>query len=148
MEDTDYLAALRDALDGGRLRAELDYGKLDHVDSPLLVEAEKTWWIYGGLFGAIALGLLTDWRYGAGFAAVVVLLYVCVGRRIINRRMRERFRAQAMEDVVVWRKLWRLKGVTLVLGDARCQSPGDSWVRFAMAHFPSGAPAEAPAPKA
>ncbi|MFN4283932.1 MAG: hypothetical protein ACK4NA_14955 [Alphaproteobacteria bacterium] len=138
MEDKDYLAALRRALDDGRMVIELDYAKLDHVDSPALVQAEKGWWVFGGLFGSLAAGWFADWHYGVGFAAIVAALYVTLGRRLINRRMRIRMRAQVMEDVVLWRKQWRLKGVTLVSGGERCASPDGNWIRFAIAHAAEG----------
>ncbi len=134
MEDKDYLAALRRALDDGRMQIELDYPKLDHVDSPVLVQAEKSWWVFGGLFGGLAAGWFVDWHYGVGFAVVVAALYLTLGRRLINLRMRKRMRAMIMEDVVLWRKQWRLKGVTLVHGEERCVSPEGNWIRFAMAH--------------
>jgi hypothetical protein len=132
MEDKDYLAALRQAYDDGRLQVELDYGKLDHLDSPINVQAEKAWWIFGGLFGGIGLGYFFDWHYGVGFAAVIAALYVTLGKRIINRRMRARLRSMALEDIAVWRKLWRIRGVTLAVGEARCVAPDGNWVRFAM----------------
>ncbi len=141
MEDKDYLAALRQALDSGRLTLEMDFAKLDHVDSPVLVQAEKAWWVFGGLFGGLGLGYALDWHYGVGFAVLAALGYLVIGRRIMNERMRRRMRSLVMEDVVLWRKQWRLKGLALVVGDARCESPDGSWIRFAMAHVTGDTPA-------
>lgn len=135
MEDKDYLAALRTAFDEGRLTIDMEYGKLDHLDSPVNVQAEKAWWPLGGLFGSLALGWFFDWHYGVAFAAVIAILYYSVGRRIIGSRMRVRLRKEIMEDMLLWRKQWRLKGIALVIGDDRCASPDGNWIRFAMKHL-------------
>jgi hypothetical protein len=141
MEDKDYLAALRQALDDGRLQIEMDVAKLDHVDSPVFVQAEKSWWVYAALFGGIALGWFVEWHAGVIFAVAVFALYFIVGRRIILTRMRQRLRKVIMEDLALWRKQWRLKGLVLVAGGARCESQDGSWIRFAMAHVAGETPA-------
>lgn len=141
MEDKDYLAALRQALDDGRLKIEMAFSKLDHVDSPVFVQAEKVWWVYAALFGGVALGWFVEWHIGVAFAVSVFALYFIVGRRIILARMQTRMRKQIMEDIALWRKQWRLKGLTLVVGEARCESPDGSWIRFAMANITGETPA-------
>jgi hypothetical protein len=141
MEDKDYLAALRQALDDGRLKIELGFSKLDHVDSPVFVQAEKVWWVYAALFGGVALGWFVEWHAGVAFAVAVFALYFIVGRRIILGRIQKRMRHQIMEDIALWRKQWRLKGLTLVAGDARCESPDGSWIRFTMANITGETPA-------
>lgn len=141
MEDKDYLAALRQALDDGRLTIDMNFGKLDHVDSPVNVQAEKAWWPFAALFGGVGFGWFVHWYYGVAFAAFVVALYYTVGRRIIVSRMRTRLRGQIMEDVTLWRKQWRLKGLTLVANGVRCESPDGSWIRFAMANITGETPA-------
>jgi hypothetical protein len=140
MEDKDYLAALRQAFDDGRLKLDMDCAKLDHLDSPVLVQAEKAWWVFGGLFGGLGFGYVLDWHYGVGFALLVAIGYLFIGRRIMNARMRKRMRSLVMEDVALWRKQWRLKGLALVVGEARCESPDGSWVRFAMTHVTDQTP--------
>lgn len=135
MEDKDYLAALRQAMDDGRLQIELTFAKLDHVDSPVNVQAEKLWWVYGALFGGVALGWFVEWHAGVAFAVVVAATYFFVGRRLILGRMRRRLRDHIMEDMALWRKQWRLPGLALMVGEARCESPDGSWIRFAMAHI-------------
>jgi hypothetical protein len=141
MEDKDYLAALRRAFDDGWLRIEMDFGKLDHVDSPVLVQAEKAWWVFGGLFGALGLGWFVGWHYGVGFAVMIAALFLTVGRRLINQRIRKRLRSQMMEDIVQWRKQWRLQGLVLVIGGACCASPDGNWIRFAMTYLAGDTPA-------
>jgi hypothetical protein len=141
MEDKDYLAALDQALEDGRLQIELTFSKLDHMDSPVFVQAEKVWWVYVALFGGVALGWFVEWHAGVAFAAAVFVLYYVVGRRIILGRMRKRLHSLIMKDVVLWRRQWRLKGLVLVAGGARCESPDGSWIRFAMAHITGETPA-------
>jgi len=135
MEDKDYLAALRQALDDGRLQIELVFSNLDHVDSPVFVQAEKVWWVYVALFGGLALGWFVEWHAGVAFAVAVFALYFLVGRRMILARIHKRLRSLIMKDIVLWRKQWRLKGLVLVADGARCESPNDSWIRFAMTHI-------------
>lgn len=141
MEDKDYFAALRQAYDDGRLQVEMDFGKLDHVDSPINVQSEKSRWVFGGMFGGLAVGYFVDWRYGVAFAATIAVLYLTLGRRLIAKRMRARLRSLALEDIAVWRKLWRIKGVTLAMGEARCAAPEGNWVRFVMEQVVGKAPA-------
>ena len=142
MEDKDYLAALCQALDDGRLQIEMSFAKLDHVDSPVNVQAEKIWWVYGALFGGLALGWFVEWHAGVIFAVAVAVAYFFVGRRLILGRMRKRLRSPVMEDMALWRKQWRLPGLALVVGEARCKSPDGSWIRFAMAHVTVELPAQ------
>jgi hypothetical protein len=141
MEEKDYLVALRQAVDDGRVQIEMIFSKLDHIDSPVFVQAEKVWWVYAAMFGGIALGWFVEWHAGVAFAVAVFALYFLVGRRIILGRIRKRLRSLIMEDVVLWRKQWRLKGVILVAGDARCESPDGSWIRFVTAHVTGETPA-------
>ena len=135
MEDKDYLAALCQAVDDGYLQIEMVFSNLDHVDSPVFVQAEKSWWIYVALFGGLALGWFVEWHAGVAFAVAVFALYFLVGRRIILARIHRRMRSLIMKDIVLWRKQWRLKGLVLVADGARCESPNDSWIRFAMTHI-------------
>lgn len=151
MESSDYLTALRRAIDDGSVRAELDYGKLDHVDSPIVVQAEKTRWIYAIMALALAAGWFLGWGIGVAVALAGVLLYVVLGRRLIRKAMRQRFDRLALHDINQFRRLWRLPGVVLIRAQdgARCESPGGNWVRFMMAHLavPEDAPGDA-APRA
>lgn len=132
MEDTDYLRLLRDAIDAGRIVVSLDLGKLEHVDSPISVQADSNRWIYslvivisaagwfGGLWGAIAA------------ATVGAAAWFSIGRRWHRRRMERRFHDMALHRTDQWKKLWRMPGVTLINTETRadCASPAGNWRVF------------------
>ena len=46
MEDTDYLRRLREAIAAGTIKPVLNLNKLEHVDSPISVQADSNRWIY------------------------------------------------------------------------------------------------------
>jgi len=68
----DLLRALRGLVASGAVRIELDLKRLDHMDSPVGVEADSNIWVYGSI--PICAGVF--WQLGpwAGIAAVVVSL--------------------------------------------------------------------------
>ncbi len=136
MEDTDLLDELRAALEDGRVAIRLDLKKLDHMDSPIAVQAESGIWI----FGLIVVAGLIWWFAGtaAAIGAVVAgaIAYATVGRRTVERKMRRRLFEVAIKNIEPWRKLWRLQGITLEWtesGDV-CSSPDGNWVRFVLDH--------------
>lgn len=144
MDTRDYLAALRRDIEAGAVRAELDFGKLDHIDSPLVVEAEKTRWLYVFLVACLAIGWFVAWQAGVAAAATCALLYATVVRRLLRTKMRRRFTETVLFDLDKFRKLWRLSGIVLVddRTGARVESPGGNWIRFMMdrqAHADDGA---------
>ena len=141
MEDTDLLEILRSAEADGRVIIGLDPRKLDHIDSPISIQAESTRWIYG-----LMAGVLVVWWFGGAYAAIGAiaagaLIYATIGRRQVERNVRRRFYSLAVTDIGVWRKLWRLEGITLSLdssGEA-CASPDGNWQRFVLDRLAPGA---------
>jgi hypothetical protein len=64
----ELMRMLRALIADGTLRLELDFKRLDHMDSPVAVEADSNVWIYAG----VSLCGLAFWLGGAwiGIAAV------------------------------------------------------------------------------
>ena len=138
--DAELLAALRSLLADGELRLELDSVRLDRTDSPVSVQAESTRWLYA----LVGLALAAAWFGGlsafAAAAAVGVGLWFRVVRRDVARRIRRRVEAQALDDVTLWRRLWRFGGVRLVVanGTEVCAAPGGNWMQCVRDRRPAG----------
>jgi hypothetical protein len=133
--DVEYLAKLREQIDSGALRFEIDMKRHDSLDSPIYVAAHKeqmalafivvvggTWWLWGA------------WAAG-GAALAMALGYVSLGRRYLRRQLEKRAHDVALKDAVIWRKLWRFGGIRLVSRaangtEAACAAPDESWMRF------------------
>jgi hypothetical protein len=116
----------------GTLRLDLDFARLDHIDSPVAVEADSNIWIYGSIVVCIAVfGRLGLWP---GIAAICVslALYQTVGRAYVRHRLSRRVREQALGDSRSWRQLWQFGGVSLVVdtpgAEQRCTAPGGNWM--------------------
>lgn len=137
MDERDLFALLMAAIGDGRVSVAFDFKRLNHIDSPICVEADKNRWLYGILLAAGAAGFGIGWRYGAGAAAVGLALYFAVGRRWVERRMLARFHERVTKDIAAFKKLWRLRGVTLALANrpALCRSPDGDWRRFVLDHL-------------
>lgn len=137
MEDKDLLDELRAAQEDGRVAIRLDLKKLDHMDSPIAVQADSSMWIFGLI---VAAGVIW-WFAGtpAGIAAVVVgaIAYATIGRRTVERKMRRRFFEVGLKNIGDWRKLWRLQGITLECAESGevCSSPDGNWIRFVLDHL-------------
>ena len=56
----DLFRELRRLVASGALRLDLDLARLDHIDSPVAVEADSNIWVYG----LIALCAVIFWRAG------------------------------------------------------------------------------------
>ena len=141
MEDTDLLEMLRSAEADGRVTIGLDPRKLDDVDSPISIQAESTRWIYGLMAAALFVWWLGGAYAGIGAIAAGALIYATLGRRQVERNIRRRFYSLAITDIGVWRKLWRLEGITLSLDSSReaCASPDGNWQRFVLDNLMTGA---------
>ena len=141
MEDTDLLEMLRAAAADGRVTIGLDPRKLDDVDSPISIQAESTRWIYGLMAAALLLWWLEGAYAGVGAIAAGALIYATIGRRQVERNIRRRFYGLAITDIGVWRKLWRLEGITLSLDSKgkACASPDGNWQRFVLDNLAPGA---------
>lgn len=125
----DLFRDLRRLVARGALRLELDFARLDHIDSPVAVEADSNIWVYA----LIVVCAVVFWRVGTwpGIAAVAVslALYLTAGRRYVRRRLASRVHERALADGDVWRRLWRFGGVALIDdGGARCAAPDGNWM--------------------
>src|ERR1051326_8804557 len=102
----DLLRILRRLVAEGRVTVDADLRRLQHMDSPVVVEADTNLWIYA----AIAAVLLAWWAWGnlpaLGTAAAGALAYFPLGRRYVERRLERRVREVALADGEVWRRLW------------------------------------------
>jgi hypothetical protein len=131
------LVALRRGVAQGRVELQVEPQRLNHIDSPVTVEADGNIWAYAAVFIAAVLW----WRWGmeAGLAALAlgVAVYLTFGRAYVHRRIEQRVRRAALDDLEKWRKLWRFSGLTLVAKDRRdlppCASPDGNWMAFARA---------------
>ena len=135
----DLFLRLRALIDSGALGLELDLKRLDHMDSPVGVEADSNLWIYPGI---LATGL-AFWFVGlyAGIAVAVaaLALFLTAGRAYVRRRLVRRVHQRALQELEIWRKLWRFGGVRLVPragseGKAQpCAAPEGNWMALVRA---------------
>ena len=138
--DIELLRALRRLIESGALSLELDMRRLDHIDSPVAVEADSNIWVYG----AIPICALIFWRLGLwpGVAAVALALalYFTLGRAYVRRRLARRVHERALQESQLWRRLWRFGGVALVDaasgGGARCVAPEGNWMELVRRRGP------------
>jgi hypothetical protein len=125
----DLFRELRLLVARGTLRLELDFARLDHIDSPVAVEADSNIWVYALILACAAI----FWQVGTwpGIAAIAVslALYSTVGRRYVRRRLASRVHERALADGEVWRRLWRFGGVALIDDEGgRCAAPDGNWM--------------------
>jgi hypothetical protein len=140
----ELLAALRRLAAAEEVKIHIEPHRLNHIDSPVAVEADGNIWAYGFLVVAVLVG----WQWGlvAGGAtlALGVLVYLTAGRAYVHRRIERRVRQDAIGDLAKWRKLWRFSGLTLVAaarpGVAACASPDGNWMAFVRAALATRAP--------
>src|SRR5262245_11167895 len=109
--DTELLAALRAMIERGEVRLELDAAKLDHMDSPVSVQADSTRWFAALCVACGAAFWFGGWIVGVAALAASIALWFAWVRPGTHRRIRVRVRTVAMDDTQVWRKLWRFGGV-------------------------------------
>ncbi len=137
MEDTDLLDMLQTAHGEGLITIVIDARRLDHMDSPVAVDADSTRWLYGlaVCVGAIWWYLGTD--YGVRALIAAALIYATIGRNLVERKLRRRFFEVGIKDIITWRKLWRLRGITMEhpASGAVCTSPDGNWQRFVLDHL-------------
>jgi hypothetical protein len=128
--DAELLRTLRAGVDEGRVRLEFDHRRLDHMDSPVAVQADSNIWIYAGILVTAAVWWRLGTRAGLAAAALSLLLYLAAGRRYVRRRVERRVREVALQDTAVWRKLWRFGGIALAADGERCAAPDGNWMEF------------------
>jgi hypothetical protein len=130
----DLFLRLRSLIDGGVIGLELDLKRLDHMDSPVGVEADSNLWIYPGIV-ATGLAFWFIGPYGGVAVAVAALaLFLTAGRAYVRRRLVRRVHQRALQELEIWRKLWRFGGVRLVPHGGRagpaqpCVAPEGNWM--------------------
>lgn len=130
LTDVQLLDDLRALLAQGAARIEIDAVKLNHMDSPIARESESTRW-FAVLFAlAAAAWWFGGWLAGASTVVVAIAFWFLYVRSDLRRRVERRVRETALNDVQIWRKLWRFGGVRLVSDGAVCAAPGDNWMQF------------------
>jgi hypothetical protein len=139
-EAAELLAALRRLVGERKIDIEIDPRRLNHIDSPVASEADGNIWVYG----AVGIAALLLWWKGPVPAVAVVavgaLLYLTLGRAYIHRRIERRVREKALQDLEVWRKLWRFPGLRLkAAGTSECASPEGNWLAFVRTALASAA---------
>lgn len=140
MEDTEYLRQLRETIAAGGIKPALSFGKLEHVDSPISVQADSNRWIYCLLILVSAAGWFGGLWWAIGAATAGATSWFTIGRRWHRQRMERRFYDLSLQQTEEWKKLWRMPGVTLIdtRTGAECASPSGNWRVFV------GAAASAP----
>lgn len=142
MEDTDYLRLMREAVSAGHIRATLDYAKLEHVDSPISVQADSNRWIYGLIVVVSAAAWFGGMWWGIGAATLGAAGWFGIGKRWHRQRMERRFYDLSLQHSEEWKKLWRMPGVTLIdtRTGAECVSPAGNWRGFVGTASQAAAP--------
>jgi hypothetical protein len=132
MDDKDYLQLLREAIAAGRINPSLDLGKLEHVDSPISVQADSNRWIYSLIIIVSAAAWFGGLWWAGAAAAAGAATWFSVGKRWHRRRMERRFYDLSLQQTEDWKKLWRMPGVTLAdpASGAECISPEGNWRAF------------------
>lgn len=126
----DHLRWLRQLNGEGRLAIKLDFARLDHMDSPVGVEADSNIFVYAFLAAAALAWWLGGLKPAGIVAAVGVVVYFTYGRVYVRRRLARRVTAAALEDITIWQKLWNFGGVTLAPQDGgeECAAPKGNWM--------------------
>jgi hypothetical protein len=129
MEDVDYLRLLRDALQSGAVTVSLDFGKLEHIDSPISVQADSNRWIYSLIVIVSAAAWLGGVWWAVGAASAGATAWFAVGKRWHRRRMEQRFHQVTVHNLEDWKKLWRMPGIVLTEAKTgnQSQSPSGNW---------------------
>jgi hypothetical protein len=132
MEDTDYLRRLREAIAAGTIKPVLNLNKLEHVDSPISVQADSNRWIYSLIVIVSAAAWLGGLWWAIGAATAGGIAWFAVGKRWHRRRMERRFYDLSLQQTEQWKKLWRMNGVTLIdsQNGVECVSPAGNWRAF------------------
>lgn len=130
----EMLIALRRLLSAQRIELRIEARRLNHIDSPVAVEADGNIWAYAFLAAAAVAGWRWGWIAGGATLAAGILVYLTLGRAYVHRRIERRVRQDALADLEKWRKLWRFSGLTLIARDgapvAACASPEGNWMAF------------------
>lgn len=128
--DSELLARLRAMLASGAVALDVDATRLNHMDSPVAVEAEANRWLAVMIVVCGAAFWFGGWPAGAAALVLSAALWLLYVRRWLRRRVERRVRVRALDDIGTWRRLWRFGGVRLVAGDAVCAAPAGNWMQF------------------
>jgi hypothetical protein len=136
MTDAEYLAELRAALLDGRATVAFSSGLGTHLDFPGNSETDKGQFILVG-FVLMALAYWKgSWAIVGGVFILLLVVYWLFWRKVVLRRMRQRFINKVMADLKLWRKSWTFTGIKLSAGSQECQSPKGDWRGFATTLVP------------
>ncbi len=132
MEDVENLKMLRQMIESGAITASLDLRKLEHIDSPISVQADSNRWIYALIVIVGLAAWLVGWWAAGGAAAAGAVAWFTVGKPWHRRRMVRRFYQEILRDTESFKKLWRMTGVVLTAArsGATCVSPDGNWRSF------------------
>lgn len=132
MEDVEYLRLLRDAVAAGVIKPSLNLNKLEHVDSPISVQADSNRWIYSLIVIVSAAAWLGGTWWAVGAAGAGGAAWFTIGKRWHRQRMERRFYELSLDRTDEWKKLWRMTGVTLIdpKTGTECASPAGNWRAF------------------
>lgn len=135
MEDVDYLRLIREKIESGGIKASLDLNKLEHMDSPISVQADSNRWIYPLIILVSAAGWFGGVWWAVGTAGAGAGAWYTVGKRWHRRRMEQRFHRLSLNQTAEWKKLWLMSGVVLTDTEsgAQCASPSGNWRAFVSA---------------
>src|SRR5258706_2935878 len=123
MTDAEYLAELRAGLLDGRADVAFSPGLGTHLDFPGNSETDKGQFILAG-FVLMALAYWRgSWPIVGGVFILLVAVYWLFWRKVVLRRMRQRFINKVMADLKLWRKSWTFTGIKLSAGSQECLSP-------------------------
>jgi hypothetical protein len=130
----DLLRRLRTLVGDGGVEIAIDPRRLNHMDSPVVVEADSNIWLYGLLAASGVVWWMAGMTVGLGAFATSVALYATAGRRYVRQRIERRVHAVVLYDVTAWRRLWRFGGIALSARQGtsvrRCAAPADNWMAF------------------
>jgi hypothetical protein len=134
---SELLIALRRRVADGAVELRVEPKRLNHIDNPVALEADGNIWAYAALFIAALLWWRLGMAYGLGALVVGIVIYLTFGRAYVHRRIEQRVRRDALDDLDTWRKLWRFSGLTLIAKArhdlAPCASPDGNWMAFTRA---------------
>jgi len=137
MTDTESLAQIRAALQEGRAEIAFAPGLGTHLDFPGNSETDKGQFV---LVGLVLIGLAYwrgSWPLVGGVVVLLLVAYWLFWRKVVLKRMRQRFISRAMADMKLWRKSWTFAGVKLSAAGQECLSPKGDWRAFATTLLPA-----------
>jgi len=121
--------ALRRLHAEGRLRLSLDFKRLDHMDSPVSVQADSNIWAYATLAVTLVALWVGGWTAALAVAVLGIAAYYSLGRVYVRRRLERRVEDSALASLETWRALWRWGGIALLpQSGEECRAPEGNWM--------------------